>query len=482
MKKSLSRNYIYNVIYQILTLLLPIVTTPYVARILSVDSIGIYSYTYSIAAFFVIVAELGSAVYARREIAYYQDDKNKRSIFFWEIFIFRVLMTILCLFFYYIYILQAKHVEVALAQILYIIAVMFDITWLFQGMENFLTVVIKNSIAKIITMICIFTFVKSNNDLLIYVFCLAIVPLISNVITWSGISKYIERVPLKKLRPLRHFKGTMQLFIPTIAAQVYLLLDKTMLGFFTEDNIENGYYEQAQKIIRICWTFLTTLATVMAPRIASLYAKGDKETLKRYMCSSFDMVWCMSFAMSFGIIAIANHFVPCFFGVAYNKVVLLLVVFSFILFPIGINSVIGSQFLVTIKKHKIYTISIISGAIFNFVLNLILIPKYFSIGAAISSILAEYVITIIQAIYVVYYIKEIKITELFIHVWQYALAGTIMLITVKCIGQLFDISIGYTMLLILIGIVTYFVVLLLVHNRIVLDTIKQIKRKISKEV
>lgn len=480
MKKSVGMNYIYNLIYQIFILIIPLITTPYISRVLSVDGIGLNSFTYSIAFFFSLLAELGSFAYARREIAYCQDDKNKRSILFWEILIFRIITTIISSIFYIIYISNTDFFIIGLIQMLHIVAILFDITWFFQGMEEFKTVVIRNSIIKIFITIFIFIFVNSENDLMIYILGLGILPLIGNLITWSCLSKYIKKVSINQLRPFRHLKGAFALFIPNIAAQVYLLLDKTMLGFFTIDNVENGYYEQAQKIIKICWTFLTTFSMVMAPRIAYMYGKKNKEMQQKYMKDSFEIIWFISSALSFGIIAITNNLVPWFFGDGYEKVKSLLIIFAFILYPIGIASVIGTQYLVTIKKQKIYTISIIGGAVLNMLMNYFLIPRYYSIGAAISSVAAEVAVAIIQIVYVVFFIKEITIKDIFSSLWQYVVAGGSMLFIVKNISLFMNSSFLSTVILILLGAIVYIIVLLLLKNTLILKGLSKIKCKFLK--
>ena len=479
-QKSLKKNYIYNIIYQIFTFVIPLITTPYVTRVLSVEGIGLYSFTYSIAYFFSIFAELGTVVYARREIAFCQDDKKKRSVVFWEIFIFRIFTTCMCMIAYFVYIINSNEVTIGLIQSIYILAVIFDVTWFFQGMEDFKAVVIRNSIVKIIIMIFIFIFVKSENELVLYITGLALLPLIGNIVTIPILKKYICRVKIKEIKPFRHFKATIALFIPNIASQVYLLLDKTMLGFMTTDNIENGYYEQAQKIIKMAWTFLTTLSAVMAPRIAYTYIKNDKEALKGYMRKSFNMMWLLASVLGFGIISVAPNVVPWFLGDEYNKVIILLTIFAFILFPIGIASVTGTQYLVILKKHKIYTISIVTGAILNFIMNYYLIQRYYSLGAAISSVAAEFIIVIIQIVYIVYNIKEIKLKDIFSNSWQYILSGLVMFLCLKIISISMKSNIYNSMLLILIGGIIYFLILIILKNELVLDGINKMKELLSK--
>ena len=391
-KKSIKKNYAYNVFYQVLTILVPLITTPYISRIIGAEGIGIYSFTYSIAAYFTVLAALGSNTYAKREIAYRQDNIKERSVIFWEIIIFRLVSTIICLILYSIVIIYSNNKVIALIQMVYIVNVFFDITWYFQGVEDFGKVTLINTIVKLINVLFIFIFIKNQNSLLLYIAGLAIIPTLGNVISWVLLKNNITTINLKQLKPLRHLKATIQLFIPTVAAQIYLLLDKVMLGFFTTTSFENGYYEQSQKIIKICWTFITTFALVIAPRIAFLYKKNDIKTMKKYLNKSFNAIWLLSLPIAFGLFSISSNFVPWFFGDEFAKVAILLKIFSWIVIPIGISSVIGLPYLITINKIKPYTISVIVGAIINIILNIVLMPKMYSIGAAISSLIAEIIV------------------------------------------------------------------------------------------
>ena len=230
MGKSVSRNSAFSMINKGLSVVFPLVTVSYISRVLGAEGIGIYSYTNSIVTYFALFAALGTTVYGRRESAYVQDDKEKRSVVFWEILSFRTIMTVLCMAMYSVYIWRTQYHMIALIQSFYIIAVAFDITWFFQGMEDFKTVVLRNSIVKLVNIAVIFIFVKTAKDLNVYIFALAFLPLIANVVTWACIAKYINHVPIKQLHPFRHFRGAVALFIPTIASQVYLVLDKTMIG------------------------------------------------------------------------------------------------------------------------------------------------------------------------------------------------------------------------------------------------------------
>lgn len=314
-RKSITKNYIYNLIYQILVLILPLITAPYVSRVLGAEKIGIYSYTLSISAYFILFGSLGISLYGQREIAYKQKDKKEYSKIFFEIVILRALtMLISLLIFYFVCIIKENNYKIYYKiLVLEIIGNCLDISWFFQGLEDFKKIVSRNIFIKLISIICIFLFVKTPDDLYIYFLIYVLSVLIGNASLWLYLSKYIEKCKIRELKVFRHLKPTIALFIPQIAVQVYTLLDKTMIGTIISDKSEVGYYEQSQKIVKMSLTVITSLGTVMLPRIASCFSTGDKDKISDYMHKSFNVVFLLAFPMMFGLLAISDKFVPVFF-------------------------------------------------------------------------------------------------------------------------------------------------------------------------
>lgn len=188
----------------------------------------------------------------------------------------------------------------------------FDISWFFQGLEEFKKTVTRNIIVKTISVISIFTFVKTPNDLKLYFWIYVLSTLIGNLSLWAYLPKYLKKVKAKQLNIIKHIRPTIGLFIPQIAIQVYTVLDKTMIGAIIPDKSEVGFYEQGQKIIKMLLTVITSLGTVMLPRIANTYANGEKKKVAEYMKKSFNMVFLLSFPMIFGLISVSKTFVPIF--------------------------------------------------------------------------------------------------------------------------------------------------------------------------
>lgn len=480
MRKSVCKNYIYNLIYEIITLLVPLVTTPYISRVLGAEGIGTYSFTYNNAAYFTYFAALGTTVYARREIAYLQDDRIKRSQLFWEVITLRLATTIISTIGYLVFWLLSGRDTIVLIQGIYIIAVFFDITWLFQGMENFGVVVLRNIVIKAVGVIFIFIFVKQRSDLILYIIESAAMPLIGSFILWFGVKKIVSKPDFHHLDIKRHLKGSFALFIPTIAAQVYLLLDKTMIGTISTGSVENGYYEQAQTIIRICWTFVTTFGTVMSPRLAYVFSNKDWSEVRQQMRHSFRVVWFLAIPIALGLISITDSLVPWFFGEEFLSVKVLLYVFSWIVIPVGVNAITGNQYLVATKRQTWYTISVIVGSCSNFILNLILIPRLLSTGAAIASVIAEILIAGVQIYYIVIKLKELSLRDVSNGALRYFVSGGIMMAVNLFVSRFLPSTMCSTLLLVALGTILYIGILLILKDVIVMSGLHKLTGTVKK--
>lgn len=474
-KKSLLKNYIYNLIYQVLVLILPLVTTPYISRVLGAENIGIYSYTLSIVTYFILFGSLGVALYGQREIAYYQKDKKKYSIIFWEIVILRAItMTISLILFYLIFVNGNQYQIYYKILILELIGNCIDISWFFQGLEEFKKTVIRNMIIKLISVISIFTFVKSQNDLKIYFWIYVLSTSIGNASLCLYLPKFLTKVKIKELHLFRHLKPTLGLFIPQIAVQVYTVLDRTMIGAIISDKSEVGFYDQSQKIIKLLMTIITSLGTVMLPRIANTFASGEKEKINNYMKRSFNMVFLLAFPMIFGIISVSKAFVPIFFGEGYDKVAILMNVISPIILFIGLSNVTGTQYLLPTKRQKEYTISVIIGAITNFIMNACLIWKFGAIGASIGTVIAEFTVTAVQ----LYFVRNdfdfkqiIKISK------NYVISSIAMFIVCIIIGSVVKSNMISIIIQVIFGVGIYGVCLLALKDEFVNSIIKKVIHK-----
>lgn len=468
-KKNISKNYIYNLFYQLLLIVIPLITTPYISRVIGAEGIGVYSYTLSIVSYFTIFAAFGTTVYAQREIAYCQDDKEKRSKIFLEVFFLRFILSVIALIVYFCVILHSQDIHVFLIQSLYIIGIITDVSWYFQGMEEFGKIFLANSAAKILNLICIFLFVNDTNDLKKYILLLALFPVVGNIMLLYTIKNSITKVPLKELNPFVHIGGAFQLFIPAVATQIYTVFDKTMIGLYTDTSIQNGFYEQAMGIIRLCMTIVTSLVTVMVPKISYAFAKGDIEGIKHYMNKSFRFTWAMGLPITVGLAMVAELFVPWYMGDGFDEVIILIRLGCILVLFVGFSNVIGVQYLGPVKKQIITTTTVIIGSCINLCMNLVLIPGYFAIGAVIASVIAEGSITMCQLVYLIYMRKDFKWKDILGGVWKYVISVIIMAILLMAFRQLMSPTILFTFLYVGLGGLIYLSTLYILKDSLLLD-------------
>ena len=475
-KSSIKKNYFYNLFYQLLIMVLPFITTPYVSRVLGANNIGIYSYTYSIVSFFISFGSLGISLYGQREIAFVQDDKKKYSKIFWEILLLKTITLSISMIVYWITFVYGNNDYRIYYKILTLelIANIIDISWFFQGLEDFKKTVIRNTIVKILSIIAIFIFVKTKNDLIKYFVIYMLSTLLGNASLWFYLSKYISKVKIRELNIFKHLKPTIMLFIPQIAVQVYTLLDKTMIGTIISDKSEVGYYEQAQKIVKTALTIITSLGTVMMPRIANTYSNGDKTKVKEYMYKSFNFVFLLAFPLILGLISVSDSFVPVFFGDGYEKTSQIIKIISPIILFIGLSNVTGTQYLLPTKRQTEFTLSVVTGAIVNFIMNSILIPKLGAIGASIGTVIAELTVTSVQ----IYFTrKDFEWKEILKMSVKYIISALIMFAVCILFNKVIKSNLLSTILQIIFGAISYFVCLLIFKDKLVKEIVNKVVKR-----
>lgn len=473
---SIKKNYAYNTIYQILSFLIQFVTTPYVSRILGSSGIGVYSYTNSIVSYFMIFAALGTAGYGQREIARHRDDKEDTSRIFWEIELLSVFTTGISVVIWSIWIIISSRYTIYYAVLtLSIISVAFDISWLYAGLEKFGLIVRKNAIVKIVGLLLIFTFVNVRSELLLYVGIMSATGLLGNVSMWTYLPKNIQKISIKRLHPFKlHLKQTFIYFIPTIATSIYSMLDKTMIGAITKSESQNGFYEQATKIVSMAESLLFSLNNVMYARQSYLFSVGKTDEIKDKINKSFEYLTAVSVCFMFGITAGAANFVPWFFGKGYEPVIKLLCMMSPLPLVISISNILGNQVLSPSGQRARSTRGIVAGTLTNVVLNSIMIPWYGAYGAVIASIAAELVISLIYVHMSKDYISWKQIWNI---IWKKIAAGIVMALLIGLIGINSHGSVIITLIQLLTGTVIYMGVLIGLKDKFGSYIISEIKKR-----
>lgn len=458
---EIKKNYILNVSNQILSLIIPMITAPYIARVIGADGIGLYSYCDSIVSYFVLFASLGLPLYGQKEVSYLQNDRFGRSKVFWETFIIGFVSTALAFVFFIFFTRDSNNRILFCILSVNILSCGIDISWLFQGMENFKTISVRNFLFRLFNVVYVFLFVRKKEDLLVYVAGICCFSFANYASLWFSLRKVISFVPFKELRPFKRIPGIISLFVPTVAIQVYTMLDKTMIGIITNDVFQNGYYEQAIKLSKMVLTLVTSLGAVMLSRIGSYHSCGDEGKVKKALYNSYRFVWFLSIPLGFGLSSIASNFVPWFYGDGYGEVVPLLFILSFLIIAIGVSNVTGIQYLIPMGKQKQYTVSVIVGACSNFVLNVFLIPRFLSFGAAIASLIAETLVTATQLFLVR---RELSVSRILKSSWKYLTSGIIMFVSVRLEGVILEPSAWNTAVMVFSGMTVYFLALFVLRD------------------
>lgn len=458
---SLKCNFAYSMMFQIFTMITPFVTAPYVSRVLGPDGIGIQSYTGSIQSYFLLFAALGTASYGNREIAQARDNKEVYSKKFYEIELITVITCIVCLVAWTGLIFFDKKNQIYyIAMIPYIFGTMFDISWFYNGLENFKTTVICNILFKSIGIVAIFAFVKDENDLVLYILIMAITTMLANLSMWIYLPRYVCRISFKSLQIKDHFKQTLMYFIPTIATSIYTVLDKTLIGVITQNDAQNGYYEQATKIINMAKSVsFNAVNAVVGVRISYLFVDNKVDEIKTRINKSMDFILFMTIGCGFGIAAVAKTFVPLFFGKGYDQVINLLYIFAPIITIIGISNCLGSQYYTPSGRRNESTKYLLCGSVINLVLNLCFIKRFGVYGAACASVLAEGFISFL-------YVKNcngfMRFLEILRLSYKKLIAGFIMFCLILGVDRCLHVE--KLLLLIcqvMLGIFTYFIVLMI---------------------
>ena len=398
MSSNVKKNYLYSVLYQILTIIIPLITTPYLSRVLGAERVGIYSFTNSIVQYFILISMMGILDYGNRTIAALKS-KEERGIVFEEIYLIQFSTSMIALLIYIIYIFSglASYRIISIIQCVLLIASLLDINWFFFGIEKFKLTVSRNMIIKLCSLIFIFLFVKNQDDLWKYVLIMSGSTFSSNLILWFFLRKEIVLSKIDIKKALRHLKPCLILMLPLLSRSIFVYLDKTMLGLMSGMK-ETGYYEYSEKIVLMVTSILTPLGTVMLPRISKLLSEGKEEEAQRYTALSMDFVVCLGIAFTAGIMAVSD-LVYLFLGEEYISCGPIVNMMALTVIMVGWTNVIRTQYILPYKKDKVYMIAVFLGAVVDFVINYLLIPKLGAFGAAIGWVAAEVVITTTQTVY-----------------------------------------------------------------------------------
>ncbi|MBJ1567170.1 oligosaccharide flippase family protein [Enterococcus faecium] len=410
MKKTVKEIF-YNAIYQVFLIVLPLLTIPILSRRIGSTGLGIYGYVFSISQFLMTVIAVGMNPFRIRNIAKSRKDKKALSLQFWNIYFIQFLIGLSVSFLYiaYIYFFDVKYKNLYLIQLIFIVGLTLDISWFFQGIEEFSKVVIRNTVIKLSSVLLIIIFVSTKDDLWIYVFITSITNFLGSLVFWLSIHGKVGKPIFNSNVFKQLWKPAFIILTPQLFMQVYTTLDKTIVGYFV-DPTELSYYDQSQKIARIILAVLTSITIVMLPKISKAQAEGKSENILVYTKKSFDYTIIIALILFSVVFINTKEFVPWFFGENFKPMTINMLISCLIIVVSPIGGVFANQFAIAIEKDKEYAYPMIIGAIVSIIGNVAFVPTYGAVAATIVLVVVELLVFFFRVFFVR---KEIKISYFF---------------------------------------------------------------------
>lgn len=481
MKSSgVKKNFAYQMIYEVFVLLLPFLTSPYIARVIGANGLGLYSYSHTVANYFVLFAMLGLKNHGNRVIAKSRDNKDELNKAFSNLLAIHLIVSALVCVAYIAYVVFFAEDKIyAIIQSGLVLSGLFDISWFYFGIEKFKLTVTRNTIIKILTVICVFAFVRNRDDLWIYCTIMSVGMLVSQLALWVPLKRYVTLVKPQWNQMTPHIKPMLILFIPTIAVSLYKYMDKIMIGSMNT-KVQLGYYENAEKVINILMTVITSFGTVMLPKMSNLAAKKSKEVL-RYINMSMDFINCLAFGLAFGLAGVGTVFSVVFWGDEFATSGYIIMGLAATVPFIAFANVIRTQHLIPNSRDKEYVSSVCIGGLLNLIINFILIPRFGAMGAMIGTVAAEASVCIIQAFVVR---RDLPISKYLKDCLFYFIFGAVMFATVYLIGYFMGTGILTLLVQIPTGAVIYIVLCFLymrhTNNSALENVTSKLKAKLKK--
>lgn len=398
-KKSVRVNFFYQLLNKGITILIPLIVTPYVTRVLSSDAMGVYTYSNTVASYFVTFILMGMAMYGSKVISTYQQDVYELERQYSMLVTAQGINSILAVVAYVVYMMirPVDNVAIFWIQLLYVLSATVDLSWFFAGVENFKGMSIRNMVVNVASCVLIFLFVHQETDLWVYTLIKAGSVFVSQLcLAIPVFTQYAYRAPsFAELKEV--YRGLFVLFIPVLADTIFQTMDRVMLA--TQYSFAAvGIYYASRMVTDIPQTVITSLNTILFPRVTALISQGDEKKARQVFLDSSIWMMIACFAMAFGIRAIAKDFVSLFFGESYREVATVLPVLVVYICLAAWTGLLRYQYLLPHSLERYYVSAIVVGIVVNLVLNVMFIPTMGVMGAVVATLAAETVIAVIEMI------------------------------------------------------------------------------------
>lgn len=403
--KSLLKNTIYNALYNGLNIIFPLITIPYLSRVLLADGLGIVNYSRNIVSWFLVFASLGIPRYGIREVARNRTNKDSLNKVFTELFVYNFISTSICIAVYITLLVNIPYFSDQF--LLYFVTGIqlflniFNVDYLYQGLEEYGYITKRSFAVKLISLICMLLFVKTKNDYIIYALIQSLAVAGNFIFNFINLHKYIH-FSFKQVELSKHTKPIFILLSTQLAVSLYALLDTTMLGILTNDSVV-GYYTNVYKIIVTISTITASLGGVMLPRLVTFWSEHKLDDLKILAEKAQELIIAICLPAVIGMFILSPQIVSTLFGDDFMPCIMTIRIFSPFILITTLGNLYGTQLLMTFNKEKTLLITVSVGSIVNMTLNAILIPYFQQNGAALASVITECIVLVCQ----VYYVRKV---------------------------------------------------------------------------
>ena len=481
MAKSIKLNYIFNLINTGVGLLFPIITFPYVTRVIMADGLGRIHFLSSIINYVTLLTAIGIPLYAVREIARLRDrvrERNKATI---EILSLHLLLTLVgyALIFILAFSINKIYSDIWLYLLLstHIALSAIGIEWFYKGVEDFGYITTRSLIVRIICLILLFVLVKNKEDLYIYAGISIFAEVGNNLLNFVNLRKYVSlrSISWRELNLKKHFRPALRIFVLNLITSIYVNLDSVMLGFLST-TVAVGYYASVTRLTKALLGIVTTLGTVLLPRLSNYVSNGEIASFNIVASKASRFVITMAIPMVLGLIFSAPQLIPVMCGTEFLPAIPTIQIIAPIILFIGLSNLVGLQILYSQGKENIVILSTLCGAITNFVLNLLLIPHFAQNGAAIATVVAEFVVIATMMIIGRSFIPFNLLNKYSLKIGIYSLLVCIPILLIQRLHYSYFVLLSFD---ILIAGLLYLVLLTLSRNEF-LSIIKETIRKSKK--
>lgn len=482
-RDSIKKSSIFNIAIKLFTYLIPLILSPYLYRTLSFEGMGTYEFQYAYVSYFILIASFGFDSYGTKKISASTNNVVDMSKQFWNILNAKIFLGISCLILYFALVFSGvfggkQYYPSYSILSIFIVSTMLDISFFYQGIEKFKGVALRTLIVKLLNLIFIFVFVKSENDYIKYIVIMSCSYLIASLVMFLPLRKYIYKPTFDKKLIIADLKGSSLFFISALAISLYTTMQKTVLGLLTNE-LEVGYFSSAMKIKDVVTAFAYAIITVYLSRISFLIAVRNKEEAlsKTYTC--FNVVYDLTIPATFGLICISNVFMPLYFGNGGSNAILMMILIAISIPFISTSAIITNVYLVPNNKQNKANIVYLSAAVFNFIITYILVITFKGNGAALAATITE----IFVAIFCIHYSKKfINYKKVLNDLSKPLLASIIMALfyfTLDSVLTKFISANKAMVILIFLSMILYVALMILFKDKIVYSFYKKIKTDIS---